>query len=486
MGLLAALFSAASRKLGTLLQAVFGWSVMAMFGKLSSRKQSLINVALVLSLFWPVFVVGVFAPKVVAFIVAFVPGEVKLNPDVLRMVWVSLAVLAPVVVGLLTRIASPPLKRRGLVMAMLLGYPLTLGYALSFLVTLCVVPVVKLQTLARRWDDEHVFVQTRKGHYLDAIEQLCDAATLAGLEPSVHPAPRAMGLATRLLKFFARGSIDQLVAEHPLVVRARNMEMLLFPGDLLLRGKKIEVARLRATLGQTRLEKHAYLVEQPHAQELQDDLGRLWETVDRHADPTQLGASAKSALKDVVYESSEAQLSFDEWMVLDRIARRIEQRMSGQPSLVDQASVDEDAKLPGTEPEGLRAEVAAAKAVAPLNDASMLELVERGLHDAANLARLEVAHAKAEAEEQAKEAAKGLVGFALAAAFAVVTLALGGVALVFVLGASAKTALVVAGGALVLALIVAAVGYSLLPKALLSRTRKHVKTDLAQLKEHLA
>ncbi|MBL8951975.1 MAG: phage holin family protein [Myxococcaceae bacterium] len=483
MGIFAALFSALSRRLGTLLQAVFGWSVMSMFGKLDSKKQLLITLAVVLSLCWPVFVLGIFEPKAVAFVIAFIPGGADISPAVLRAVWVGFAALSPVVVGLLTRVASPSLKAKGFFSAMLNGYPLTLGYALSFLITLFVVPVVKLQTLKRGWADEHVFVQTKNGCYLSAIEQLCDAAALAGFDPRAHAAPRAMGLALKVLKLFARGAIDSMVAEEPLVVRAQNIELFLYPGDLLLRGGKVEVARMRAMIGQTKLEKYAYLVEQPAAQELQDDLGGLFEAVDRHVDPREMGDVAKRRLEEIVRASAKAKLGFEEWLVLDRLARRVEARMNAHESLVDEAAVADGVSL--LNPAPVKADEP-AKSTTPLADASVLELVQRGIHDATALARLEVALAKREAEEQVKEASKGAIGFALAAALVIVTLSLGGMALVFALGATVKAALMVAGGALLLALVVGGVGYSLLPSKLLGRTRTHVKRDLKQLKEHLA
>lgn len=483
MGILAALFSAASRKLGQLLQAVFGWSVLSMFGKLSSKKQTLITLALVLSLFWPVFVLGVFVPKAAAFFIAFVPGHKAISAGVLRVLWLLLALFAPVIVGLLTRVASPPLKAKGFLASMVLGYPLTLGYFLSFLITLFVVPVVKLQTLKRRWTDEHVFVQTRKGCYVDAVYELCEGAAMAGYSPRAAPAPRPMGFALKVLKFFARSAIDSLVADHPIMVKAQNCEMFLYPGDLLIRGGKIEVARLRALLGQTKLEKHAYLVEQPKAQELQDDLGRLWEVVDRHENPSEIGDNARSRLEGIVHESTKANLTFDEWLVLDRIARRIEARLQDRKSLVDEATRSEDFGRPVKNELALPVDRPLEH---PLREASVIELVERGMKEASRLARLEVEIAKAEAAQQVKEATRAAIGFALGAVLFIVTLALAAVALVFAIKATAVTALAVAGGVLVVALILAGVGYSMLPKTPLAATRKHVTGDLKQLKEHLA
>ncbi|HEY0880079.1 MAG TPA: hypothetical protein VGD87_01050, partial [Archangium sp.] len=73
MAILTALLSALSRKLGTLLQALMGWSVAALFGRLSSRHRLMVNVALILSVLWPLFVVGVVFPQAAAMVLAFIP-----------------------------------------------------------------------------------------------------------------------------------------------------------------------------------------------------------------------------------------------------------------------------------------------------------------------------------------------------------------------------------------------------------------------------
>ncbi len=481
MALLTTLFTALSRKLGDFLQTVFGWSIAAMFGRMSSNKQTLISIALVLSLFWPVFVIGVFVPSAIAFFVAFIPIK-NLIPDfVLRIIWIALAVIAPIIVGLLTRLVAPELRAKGFFASILNGYPLAIGYAGSFLITLFVVPAIKLSTLKRGWSEEHIFVQARRNHYIDAFRELCDACSFAGLHPRAAPAPRSMNMATRLLRFFARGAIDSLVVENPLMVRAKEVELFLYPGDLLIRGSKPILARVRAMIGNTQLERHAYLVQKSEAMDLQDDLIRLWDVIARHEHTEEIGPTAYQRLKEIVVESSQSQLTFDEWMVLDRLSRRVESALLGKRSLVDEASVTRP-----TDMEKLMQAPKPQPVQAVSSDDSIFELVEKGLKEAHNLVKLEVELAKAEATQQLKDVAKAAVGFVLAGASLVVMLALLGMALVLAIGGTAIAALGVAGGFLVLGAVLGAVGYSLLPKDPLKVSRKHLVRDLKQLKEHVA
>src|SRR2546421_1684070 len=81
------LLSQLARKANDIVQAVFGWSVTALFGKLRRRAQILVTSALILSLLWPVFVIGVFAPSVSGWALALIPFHHWFSDHTLRIVW---------------------------------------------------------------------------------------------------------------------------------------------------------------------------------------------------------------------------------------------------------------------------------------------------------------------------------------------------------------------------------------------------------------
>ena len=129
MALLSTILTALSRKLGDLLQTLFGWSVSALFGRLHRRTQTFVTVALILAMCWPVFVVGVVFPAAATFVIAFVPIESDTVRAVLRVVWTVLAITAPLIVAMLMRAATPLRARRPVPVTLLNGYPLSLGLA---------------------------------------------------------------------------------------------------------------------------------------------------------------------------------------------------------------------------------------------------------------------------------------------------------------------------------------------------------------------
>lgn len=482
MAILTALLSAMSRKLGSLIQALMGWSVAALFGQLSPPKRLMISIAMILSVLWPIFVIGVIFPVAATMVIAFIPIREMVSAGVIRAVWTALALTAPIGVGLLVASAAPR-QTHGLLRTVLNGYPLALGFALSFVVTVITVPAIKIASAARRWSDQHLAVQAKPGRYAAALDDLEDACFWAGFDAEVVELPWSMALATRVIKFFARGAVDALIADEPKMLRTQGLELYLYPGDLLLRGQEHKVARVRAVLGNTMLERDAWLVDSPRAQHLQDELGRLWEALQRHEVPDDAVEGLTSRLEEISAEATKPGITYEDWVMVDRISRRIEGRLQKQHSVIDEARL-EQARKAAMKRDGGRPQQTEAPAVPA--EASTVQLVEAALKESRELVKLEVALAKLEAQNQLKKALRAAIGFVVAGLLGVIALALIAVAIVLALGGTAGNALAVTLVVLVLAGIAAFVGYSQLPKNPLEHTRRHLEDDYHQLKEHLA
>ncbi len=121
-----------------------------------------------------------------------------------------------------------------------------------------------------------------------------------------------------------------------------------------------------------------------------------------------------------------------------------------------------------------------------IEEASTGDLVREVLDEAKELVRIEIELAKVEVEKEIAQAKKAAVLFGAALATMVLMLCMLSMALVFALGGTALAALGVAAGLLVVSGAAAAIGYSMLPKNPLERTRKRLKSDVNQLKEHVA
>jgi hypothetical protein len=117
---------------------------------------------------------------------------------------------------------------------------------------------------------------------------------------------------------------------------------------------------------------------------------------------------------------------------------------------------------------------------------STADLVREAVDEAKQLVRIEVELAKDEARKEVKSIEGAAAAFGAGAAALVDCLALIGVAIVLAVGGTWVAAIIVAICFFVLAGIGAGVGYALIPKKPLEKTRERATTDLRQLEEHAA
>jgi hypothetical protein len=323
MAIISLLFSFLAKKLTNIMQAVFGWSITALFGRLPGRSQMLVTGALVASLAWPLFVLGAFAPKLAAWVIAFVPLHKMIGATVLRIIWLSLAVLTPVLVGILVHIAAP-LKKGGMARAAVNGYPIALGFFVAFLIVVVTVPIIKIAAIVRRWSDDHVYVQPHADRYDEVLECLVEGCKRAGVEPHVSDAPRHMVLATSVMRTLAGGAVAPFVSNTLRRVTGDGIQLYLYPADLLVRGKPSTVARIRAMFGRTQLDRHAYLVANDDAQKIADELSRITAALD---DSNDNGQRLPAQLRQAYARLMHLDIPYDEFVALDLIARRVERRL---------------------------------------------------------------------------------------------------------------------------------------------------------------
>ena len=99
MAILQALISYLGKSAGKALNAIFGWAVLALFGTTSAKEQTLLSAVVAAAAAWPILLLGVIVPKIALLIVAFVPMGKSVPSFWLRLIWIALAVLVPIVVG---------------------------------------------------------------------------------------------------------------------------------------------------------------------------------------------------------------------------------------------------------------------------------------------------------------------------------------------------------------------------------------------------
>jgi uncharacterized membrane protein YeaQ/YmgE (transglycosylase-associated protein family) len=336
MAILTAILSLIGRELSTIVQAIFGWSITALFGKLPARKQAALSLAIGLSVVWPFLLLGCFVPGAAAWALAFLPLKTWVSDSALRLTWITLALVVPLAVGAIARWITPKDKLHGgWLFTLLGGYVMIGGYFAAFVVTALTVPIVKIVSMMQRWDDCHVYVQPKEGRYEQVLEALARACDRASVRVTREDVPRPLALATTIVQLLARPFLEPIVASKPQRLRGGNLELYLYPADLLLRGEPQILAHVRAAMTRTGLEKDAYLVQAPEAQKLQDETEILWRT---RGLETGNGRNVLDRLRTMSRTLDRAPISFDEWTTLETILRRLEHELTGQPDLLQSGS----------------------------------------------------------------------------------------------------------------------------------------------------
>ena len=89
MAILQALISFLARSASTMLNAIFGWAVVALFGQRSAREQTVLSVVVAAAAAWPLLALGIVFPKLALFVIAFVPLAKSVPGIWLRLVWIK-------------------------------------------------------------------------------------------------------------------------------------------------------------------------------------------------------------------------------------------------------------------------------------------------------------------------------------------------------------------------------------------------------------
>lgn len=466
MALLTAMARFTVRKLGDLVTALFGWSVVALFGQLPRAQEVALSVALLASLFWPPALLASFLPG------SFGPLVGPPSEDVLfRGTAIALALLIPFAVVAITSAASPNDEAPDRLARAALSAPsLTLGYVVACAATLVTVPLLKLRTASRGWSDTHVFVRPRPGGYHAALDAVVDACSAAGQEVREEPPSWLTAIGTRALRRFAPPRLASLAVDPPTMLCSARLEAILYSSDLLLRGEPKLVGRVRVQLASSDLERHASLVADPASQEIASQLARMWDVLARHRASEEIGRSGRARIAEIQRDLERAEIPFADWLSLDRSARRLEQAL--EPS----------APFPGRSVSFERARAREPDA----SRTSTAELLRSAVEEARTLVQLEVALAKRDARAELAHAKAAVTALSVAAASGLLALAMLFDMVVLATGAQWGVALALAGALLIVAGASAFVGARALPSKPLDETRQRLEKDLQQLKERVA
>jgi hypothetical protein len=320
MALIAPLFAFIGRQLGRLVQMVFGWATVMLFGRVPQSKQLLLAGVALGSILWVVALLGVAFPDVGTFLIALVPAPDFIDEGWIRLAMLTLAVLLPLGVGgaglFLMDPADRPDRIGGKVTQVLRGYPYAAVLALVILFLGVMAPFFKLRTILKRWQDAHVPIVIRPGGYEQVAGELEHALDSAGLDLRRARAPRVLELPSRLLATVGGESVKRLVPDRLVMLKGAGLEVTIHPSDVAIVGGKLPVARARAAIADRLTKTEAHLTTSAEAQEVEDAIRAL-----RNPAETERAADILPAIDERL---ARLDVPYEEWEVLYRERLQVE------------------------------------------------------------------------------------------------------------------------------------------------------------------
>src|SRR4029077_5725599 len=123
MALIQAIVSLITQTVGKILSALLDWAVVSLFGRVTGSRKLFLWGMMAAAAAWPILLLGLVAPRAAVFFFAFVPLSGNVPPGLVRTIWLAVAVLVPIAVGVTVAFQSPSARREGLAKSVLRGFP---------------------------------------------------------------------------------------------------------------------------------------------------------------------------------------------------------------------------------------------------------------------------------------------------------------------------------------------------------------------------
>jgi hypothetical protein len=470
MAILQALIAFIGRSAGKILNAAFGWAVRALFGQVSGTENALLTALVAAAALWPLLVAGIFFPRVASFAVAFVPLPKWFPEDGVRIAWLVLAALVPLLLG--AALGGKPRQegpREVRAVRILRGFPATIGISLAFWIALVSVPVMHIATLLRGWRDAHVPLITTADGYDAVAERIQGVLNGRGFE--LRPArPQAWSRASiAVLKSLGGPSVAHYVPKRLARLVGPKLQVTLHPSSLLLRGPTAATTLAQGLVVEALTPCNAFQTTDPKAQEIEREIRRVWRVFDENPEAHEHSGWLDHRLTDISEDIVKLEVRYDDWQTVYRQALQLGRAIDGKRQLLAKAELEE-----------AESEAWAARQgdVERLQERSTISLVGEVTSKVALLARKEVELARRELEHDVRAELATVKGAGVAL--------LGGIATLNLLLVSGVLALAPHASGWVAALSFAGVTLAVTLAAALLAKRWHVEKPLARTRKTLS
>ena len=497
MAILQALISYLGKSAGKALNAIFGWAVLALFGTTSPKEQTLLSAVVAAAAAWPILLLGVIVPKIALLVVAFIPMGKSVPSAWLRIIWIALAILVPIVVGSVVakrgsdqHMPEPGWKK------FLRGFPVTLALACAFLLMLVVAPILRIVTVLRRREIVRIPALMDKRVTASSMAALADELERNDIRVQAARPPWYQTAPSRILLKIGGRPFASMASEHVEYRRNRELEVTVLPNETILRGVPVMVGKSRALCTEVYGPRRILQCFAPGARELEAHAKRVWAIYLEQPHAHRRSDVLERRITELSAELSRLNLPWDEWQIVYRLLLQVDRALHGDEPLLQHAQHTEDMHMPDNklppprEPrrlpprQGLQTEVPLQ-----MTQLSNRELLGNVIDSATQLAKKEIELAKSELRADIKKEVAMAKGLGVAGLCALWAVSLMLVACAMALGKVLPewaAALIVSGVVLAVGTLAGLVGWGKRVKKPMEATLRTLKEDALWAKERLA
>lgn len=348
MVILQALLTLIVHSLGRVVNMIFGWATVMLFGRVPQERQIFLSIVAFGSIIWLVAVLGIAFPSTATVLLAFVPVPKWVEEGWIRIAMLVAAIFVPPLVGeSAIRAIDPDRQPRGarrIAEALISGYRFALGIAVALVALMLVAPILWARNFRRGWITRHVPVIVHRRNYAAVLDHIERALNAGGVPAKRGRIVGFLRVPTSVLAFAAAGKIRALDAETARL-SSRHVEILLYPFDLVISGARAHVSRAQAIAAEQLPRTRAYMTWSEQGNALEDQLTRLWARVGDDRSPHERSRVSQTAgrhldvmaeLKRIGGDLRSACLAYEEWEVLFRemlmVERDLLQRLTHRPA----------------------------------------------------------------------------------------------------------------------------------------------------------
>lgn len=335
MAILQALLALISKSAGKILNAIFGWAVHALFGRTSSGQQTFLSGLVAAAIAWPLLLVGLIKPKIAAFLLAFVPIPHWVPAGAVRLVWLGLALLVPLALGLAMTAKSPTSARERAVTRFLRGFPITVGLAAAFVILFVSVPIMRLVAVLRRQKSADVPLMTDVDAYHRAAAACVEALNRHGFALRRASPGWWVSAPTRILGWFGGDAFRQFVPDRLEHFQSPRLAVSFYSSGVLLRGAGQQVTWGHGLIAEVAARGDGYQTTDSAAQKVERQIQSVWRAYQSDPDAHEGAPRLLERVGEIARELGKLDVEFEEWQVLYRQLLQLERGVRGEAQLLE-------------------------------------------------------------------------------------------------------------------------------------------------------